>query len=149
MATFLREFRSVAPAYCKHVEFLCRYHHPDSATIEKFVMHARVAKLLKSVPKMTDAFKNLIHLQLKRSGINLVIENLPTSGKRVCDDQDEMISAKSIHHTMSQFGKVNNAVVFSNHAYVWFDEIEDSLNTHHLINNMKMGEKIISTAVVA
>lgn len=146
---FLHEFRAIVPAYCKHVEFLFRYHRPDTKTIDKFVMHARVAKLLKSVPKMTDAFKNLIHMQLNNSGINLVIENLPMKGKRVCDDQDENITAKSIHHTMSQFGKVNNAVVFNNHAYVWFDEIEDSIHTHHLINNMKMGDNIISTAVVA
>lgn len=146
---FLAEFRPIAPAYCKHVDFLRRYHQPSEKAVKDFIMHARVAKLLKSVTKMTDAFTNLIRHQLSNAGINLVIENLPTVGKRVCDDQDERITAKSIHHTMTQFGKVNNCVVFSNHAYVWFDEIEDSINTHHLINNMKMGDNIISTAVVA
>ena len=146
---FLREFRAIAPDLCKHSEFLTRYGdiHPDAK--EKFMMKARFAKIRKDVTRVKEAFSMLIRHQLKTAGINLVIENVPNYGTRCSDNLPDRITAKSIHDTMWQFGSVRDAVVFKNHAYVWFDDLSSAETTHKLINNMMMGNSIISTAVVA
>jgi hypothetical protein len=146
---FLREFRPMAPDYCKHVEFLGRYAKPPYEVVDKFVVRAQTAKILKSVERMENAFAVLIKHQLRMSGINFVIENVPNFGVRSCDNLPDRITAKSIHDTMWQFGSVRDAVVFKNHAYVWFDDVGDAVSTHRIINKMKMGENIISTTVVA
>ena len=149
MASFLNEFRFMAPDYCKHTIFLERYAKISEASKNLFLSRARAAKALKSVPKMTEAFARLIKEQLLCANISLVIENVPDYGIRKSDNLPDRITARSIHDTMGQFGSVNDAVVFKNHAYVWFDEIDDAYNTHSLINNMKMGDNIITTAVIA
>ena len=139
MASFLSEFRVVAPDYCKHVAFLERYAKVSEASKGLFLARARAAKALKNVPK-------LIKEQLLCANISLVIENVPDYGVRKSDNLPDRITARSIHDTMGQFGSVKDAVIFKNHAYVWFDEIDDAYNTHALINQMKMG---ITTAVIA
>jgi hypothetical protein len=149
MASFLNEFRFMAPDYCKHAIFLERYAKISEASKNLFLSRARAAKALKSVPKMTEAFARLIKEQLLCANISLVIENVPDYGIRKSDNLPDRITARSIHDTMGQFGSVNDAVVFKNHAYVWFDEIDDAYNTHSLINNMKMGDNIITSAVIA
>ena len=146
MASFLSEFRVVAPDYCKHVIFLERYAKISEASKGLFLARARAAKALKNVPKMTEAFAKLIKEQLLCANISLVIENVPDYGVRKSDNLPDRITARSIHDTMGQFGSVKDAVIFKNHAYVWFDEIDDAYNTHALINQMKMG---ITTCVVA
>ena len=110
---------------------------------------ANVAKLRKSTPRMQEAFAKLIKEQLLCANISLVIENVPDYGIRKSDNLPDRITARSIHDTIGQFGSVRDAVVFKNHAYVWFDEIEDAFHTHSLINQMKMGDNIIKTCVVA
>ena len=149
MASFLSEFRPIAPDLCKHAIFLERYAKVSEASKNLFLARARAAKALKSVPKMTEAFSKLIKEQLMCANVSLVIENVPNYGVRQSDNLPDRITAKSIHDTMWQFGSVRDAVVFKNHAYVWFDEIDDAYNTHALINQMKMGDNIITTAVIA
>ena len=146
---FLKEFRTLAPDYCKHVEFLTKYARIDPIVLDKFTVRAQTAKILKSVPRMKDAFSTLIKHQLKAAGVNLVIENVPNYGTRQCDNLPDRITAKSIHDTMWQFGSVRDAVVFKNHAYVWFDDLDDAYRTHSLINNMKIEHNTISTVVVS
>jgi hypothetical protein len=146
---FLREFRTIAPDLCKHVEFLTRYGQIPWDVKAKFIVRAKTAKILKSGPRMTEAFSMLIRRQLMVAGINFVIENVPNYGVRCSDNLPDRITAKSIHDTMWQFGSVRDAVVFKNHAYVWFDDLSSAETTHKLINNMMMGNSIISTAVVA
>tara|TARA_R110002072_G_scaffold139483_1_gene283135 strand:+ start:23713 stop:24162 length:450 start_codon:yes stop_codon:yes gene_type:complete len=149
MASFLSEFRSIAPDLCKHAIFLERYAKVSPAGKGVFLVRARAAKAIKSIPKMNEAFSKLIKEQLLCANISLVIENVPNYGIRQSDNLPDRITAKSIHDTMWQFGSVRDAVVFKNHAYVWFDEIEDAFHTHSLINQMKMGDNIIKTCVVA
>ena len=149
MASFLNEFRFMAPDYCKHAIFLERYARVSEASKNLFLSRARAAKALKSVPKMSVAFSKLIKEQLLCANISLVIENVPDFGIRKSDNLPDRITAKSIHDTMWQFGSVRDAVVFKNHAYVWFDEMDDAYSTHALINQMKMGDNIITTCVVA
>ena len=149
MATFLREFHSIAPEYCKHAMFLERYAKISEASKNTFMARARVAKALKNVVKMQEAFAKLIKEQLLCANVSLVIENVPDIGVRASDNLPDRITAKSIHDTMWQFGSVRDAVVFKNHAYVWFDEIDDAYNTHALINQMQMGNNIITTKVIA
>ena len=110
---------------------------------------ARAAKALKNVAKMNEACSKLIKEQITRAKISLVIDNVPTYGIRKCDNIPDRITAKSIHDTMWQFGSVRDAVVYMDHAYVWFDEMDDAFHTHSLINQMKMGDNIITTSVVA
>jgi len=142
MISFLSEFRSIAPE-------LCKYARVSEASENLFLARARAAKALKSVPKMTEAFSKLIKEQLLCGNVSLVIENIPDYGIRKSNNLPDRITAKSIHDTMRQFGSVRDAVVFKNHAYVWFDEIDDAFTTHSLINQMKMGDNIITTCVVA
>ena len=149
MASFLSEFRHLAPDYCKRAIFLDRYATVSPASKELFLTRARAAKTLKSEVKMKDAFSKLIKDQLSLAKISLVIENVPNYGVRKYDDLPDRITARSIHDTMEEFGSVKNAVVFSNQAYVWFDKIDDARRTHSLINKMQMGDNIITTCVVA
>jgi hypothetical protein len=149
MASFLNEFRFMAPDYCKQSIFLERYAKISEASKNLFMSRANVAKLRKSTPRMRQAFAKLIKEQLLRANISLVIKNVPDYGIRKSDNLPDRITARSIHDTMGEFGSVRDAVVFKNHAYVWFDEIDDAYNTHSLINQMKMGNNIITTSVVA
>lgn len=149
MASFLNEFRFMAPDYCKHAIFLERYAKVSEASKNLFMSRANVAKLRKSVPRMKEAFAKLIKEQLLCANISLVIENVPDYGIRKSDNLPDRITARSIHDTMGEFGSVRDAVVFKNHAYVWFDEVDDAYNTHALINQMKMGDNIIKTVVIA
>ena len=145
---YLQKFRRIAPEYCDHVRFLLRYATPDTKQIDAFQTRANMAVVKKDNDKMTEAFKVLIKSQLRAAGITFVMENLPEYAERACDGELERISGKSMHDTMEQFGKVNDVVVYKNHAYVWFENITDSKNTHMLVNNMKIGANIVYTAVV-
>lgn len=149
MASSLSEFRSIAPDYCKHVAFLERYAKVSDVVMNDFLLRARAAKILKSVPKMTEAFARLIKEQLLCANITMVIENVPDYGVRKSDNLPDRITARSIHDTMGEFGSVRDAVIFKNHAYVWFEDTKDALRAHSLINQMRMGNRIITTSVVA
>lgn len=149
MASFLNEFRFMAPDYCKHAIFLEKYARISEASKNLFLSRAKVAKLRNDVSRMQEAFAKLIKDQLLCANISLVIENVPDYGIRKSDNLPDRITARSIHDTMGEFGSVKDAVVFKNHAYIWFDEIDDAYNTHSLINKMKMGNNIIRTCVVA
>ena len=142
------EFRSFTPECCSMATFLDRYANITHKTKEIFLARARAGKALRSIPTIKDAFAKLIKEQIKSSKVNLIIDNLPKYGIRKCDDCPEDITCRSIYDTMSDFGTVRDAVVFNNQAYIWFDEIEDAYNTHTLINQMKMGDNIITTYVV-
>ena len=143
MEAALAPLRSIAPRHCKHISFLSRYHNPSTQEI------ARFSKLISRKDTMKDGVIGMVTCLLKGAGINLVIENLPKFGTRKTDNLPDPITAKSIHHTMEQFGGVKNAVVFDNHAYVWFDADDDAFHTHSVINNMMMGDKIITTQPIA
>ena len=146
---FLTPFRSIAPDCCKHVEFIMRYASPTHDEIRNFEARAMAAKCTKSVQKMENAFKYILTVILKRAGINMVIENVPDYGILVSDNLPDKITARVIHDTMSEFGSVDDAVVFKHHAYVWFRDVKDARRTHKLINNMMIDKSIIKTAVVA
>ncbi len=145
---FVQQFRRYAPEYCDHVRFLTRYAMPEQKELDAFFARANVAALKNDKDKMTDAFKGLIKSQLQAAGITFVMENLPQYAPRQCDGGCEKITGKSIHDTMEQFGNVQDAVVYKNHAYVWFSDVDDSRRTHSLVNNMMIGDNIVSTAVI-
>ena len=145
---FLKGFRVLAPVYCRHVTFLCRYYKPSPEEVKKFLDMANVAKLRKSIPDMEKAFKYLIGLMIKKAGINLVVENVPDYGTRKSDNLPDRITARVFHDTMEQFGEVRDAVVFAKHAYVWFYEQKDAVHTQKLINNMMIEKNIIKATAV-
>ena len=116
----------------------------DLATITSFVTAARAAKLLHNTEQMKCAFQVLIKRMLCDARINLVIENLPEYGSSVRDGLPERVNGLSIHHTMHQFGDVSNAVVFKNHAYVWFDSNTDAKHACVSIDQMLIDKNIIS-----
>ena len=134
MASLLSEFRSIAPDYCKHVAFLERYAKVSDVVMNDFLLRARAAKIIKSVPKMTEAFARLIKAQLLCANITMVIENVPDYGVRKSDNLPDRITARSIHDTMGEFG--------------WFEDTKDALRAHSLINQMRMGNRIITTSVI-
>ena len=145
---FLNEFRSIAPDFCKHSEFLSRYAPVDDEVKERFMLKARKAKIIKSVPHMQEAFAKMIKHQIQSARINFVIENVPNYGTRVSDNLPDRITARSIHDTMREFGDVRDAVIFKNHAYVWFEDITDARSAHGMLNNMMIESNIITTTVV-
>ena len=146
---YLQKFWKIAPEYCDHIRFLSKYASPNRKEIQDFQLRTQTAMITNNKQKMTDAFKLLIKSQLKAAGITFVMENLPQYAERQCDGKIEKITGKSMHDTMKQFGSVKDVVVFKNHAYVWFNNVNDSNYTHALVNNMMIGNNIVSTAVVA
>jgi len=147
--SFVVPYRSISPDSCKHVEFIMRYAKPTPDEIHNFNVRAMAAKSVKDVSKMEKAFRYIWNILMKRAGVNLVIENVPDYGIRKSDNLPDKISARVMHDTMAEFGEVNNAVMFRNHAYVWFNCIDDAIRTHELINNMMIDKCIIKTVVVA
>ena len=147
--SFAQKFRILSPVSCAHAQFLNRYSSLTESQVSAFVNRANAALIKKDVARMESAFSILIKAQLKSAGINFVIKNLPATAERCCDDELEPVSARCIHDTLKQFGHVNDAVVYKNHAYVWFDKIDDSKHTHSLVNNMLIGNKIVSSSVIA
>ena len=136
----------MANEYQKHVDFLKRY---SNVSMKDFDLRVKVAKMKKDEKAIEQIYKNLISKMLKDAKINFVIQNVPDVGTNKDNNQPEAITAKAIHHTMAQFGQVNNAVVFRKHAYVWFDSIKDAKTTHKLLNGMAIEKNIINTTFVA
>lgn len=136
----------MAHEYQKHVDFLKRY---SEVSMKDFDLRVKVAKMKKDEKALNDIYKNLISKMLKSAKINLVVQNLPEIGTNKDNNQPEFITAKVMHDTMAQFGKVNNAVVFRKHAYIWFDSNKDAQYTHNTLNGMAIEKNIINTSFVA
>lgn len=145
---FLKGFQVIAPSYCRQCTFLSRYYKPTVEEINRFQDLANVAKIRKSVPEMERAFEYLIRIMVKKSGINLVVENVPDYGTRKSDNLPDRITARVFHDTMEQFGEVRDAVIFDKHAYVWFYQTEDAVRTQKLINHMMIGKNVIKATAV-
>ena len=145
---FLKGFRVIAPVYCRHCTFLSRYYKPSEEEIKKFMDIANVAKIRKDLQGMEKAFEYIISIMVKKSGINLVVENVPDYGTRKSDNLPDRITARVIHDTMEQFGEVRDAVMFANHAYVWFYDQADAAHTQKMINNMMIEKNIIKATAV-
>ena len=145
---FLKGFRVIASEYCRHCTFLGRYYKPSEEEIKKFMDLANIARIRKDLQTMEKAFEYIIRIMVKKSGINLVVENVPDYGIRKSDNLPDRIMARVIHDTMEQFGNVMDAVVFANHAYVWFYDQDDAVHTQSIINNMMIGNNIIKAVAV-
>jgi acetate kinase len=107
----------------------------------------KVARMQKNISKENEIIKTTFKNMIKKSKINFIVHNLPQTGERVIDGGEERITARSISDTMKQIGKVDDAVVFKNTAYIWFTNTKDAERAHSLINNKCMGNSIIKTEI--
>ena len=129
----------------KHISFMERF-----KTINKSAFDTRIqiAKAQKNMTKLKEIHEELLLKILKGAKVNFVIKNLPKYGQNQNNREVAEVNAKSIRDTMNEFGKVNDAVVFRNNAYIWFESDNDAKHVHSLINNMQLGKNIIITKVI-
>ena len=130
----------------KHINFMERYNSIDKS---QFEVRIKIAKAQKNNVKLTEIHEELLSKILKGAKVNFIIKNLPKYGQTQNSTVQTEVNAKSIHDTMKEFGKVNDAVVFRNSAYVWFESNNEAKFVHSLINNMQLGNNIINTMVLA
>ena len=130
----------------KHINFMERY---KSINKSSFDTRIKIAKAQKNMTKLSEIYEELLLKILKGAKVNFVIKNLPKYGQNQNNREVTEVNAKSIHDTMNEFGKVNDAVVFRNNAYIWFASNNDAKYVHSLINNMQLGKNIINTKVLA
>ena len=130
----------------EHINFLEKYAGREYRSEFEFKM--KIARMQKNPSKESEIVNSTLKNIIKKAKINLIVHNLPKNGKRVIDNQEEFISARSISDTMKQFGKIDDVVIFRNTAYVWFSNLKDADRVHNLINHKCMGDKIIKTQLV-
>lgn len=129
----------------EHIHFLEKYAGRTYKT--DFDVKMKVARMQKNISKENEIIKTTFKNMIKKSKINFIVHNLPQTGERVIDGGEERITARSISDTMKQIGKVDDAVVFKNTAYIWFTNTKDAERAHSLINNKCMGNSIIKTEI--
>ena len=147
--SFLRKYYYCNPNLCTIIRYLVRYDNLSENDINKFLIKVNVAKISDKKDKLNDAFNKLIKIQLKNAdGINFIISNIPKVGISKYDNKSISVNKKSIKDTMQCFGDVKKVDIHNNNAYIWFNNNkEDVKKIHNLLNNMQMGENIISTYI--
>ena len=150
MALNLSAVRFVDQGLCDRIETLLIRHTIDDLTLTKKLKD--VSALLKANSK-SDTFKKKVqevlqkiekHL-LKKSNYNLVIRNIPKRAISSYGREQVYVTHASIRDTMKEFGSVSSICMKYGVAFV---EMTNNVYTHNTINNMQIGNNIITTEVV-
>lgn len=99
----------------------------------------------KNKTKVVDAMKKIEKYLLKKSNFNLVIRNIPRYGKSVSTGESVNVTHEALRDTINQFGDVKSLYI---RYGVSFIEMTDNVYTHNTLNQMQIGQNIISTEVV-
>jgi len=95
--------------------------------------------------KFNIILKKIEKKLLKKSNYNLVIRNIPRYAVSVSTRTEVPVTYQSLRDTINQFGDIKS--MYINYG-VSFIKMSNNESTHALLNNMELGNNIISTEVI-
>jgi hypothetical protein len=82
---------------------------------------------------------------VRRMGFNFILRNIPDVGQLCESGSTTKIGYQEMKDTLNQFGHLESIEIVKGTVYAKFDNPEPC---HKLINNMQMGQNIITTKLV-
>jgi hypothetical protein len=122
-------------------ELLSKY----PCNISKFATQLQVVKVLKNREKYLDIIDKIEKFVSKNAGYNFILRNIPDYGELSETGNIVKIGYAHIKDTMDKFGVVYALEIIKSTVYVKFD---DPCVCHSLVNNMMMGQNIITSIIV-
>lgn len=122
-------------------ELLTKY----PCNISKFTTQLQVVKVLKNREKYLDLIDKIEKFIIKNAGYNFILRNIPDYGELSETGNTVKIGYAHIKDTMDKFGAVQALEIIKSTVYVKFD---DPGLCHSLVNNMMMGQNIITSIIV-
>jgi hypothetical protein len=110
---------------------------------------AALGKIKPEVAKeKLNALLEKIEKQCIKGKYNLVLKNLPEAAPLRDTNQVEQIGYPHMYDTFDQFGKLETLKIIRGTVYVKFAEESSCVMCHNTINNMQMGQNIVTTFCV-
>ncbi len=110
-----------------------------------FSTHLQVLKIIKVSSKYIDLLDKLEYFIAKKAGFNLILKNMPDVALNAVSKKPVKVGYQEVLETLSQFGKVEKILVIRGHVYATFD---NPAPFHKLVNNMEIGDSIVTTRLV-
>ncbi len=117
--------------------FPCEY--PKLATC------LQVIKIFKVQAKYIELLEKVELFIIRQLGFNFILRNIPDVGQLRETGTITKIGYQEMKDTLNQFGNLENIEIIKGTVYAKFDNPEPC---HKLINNMQMGQNIITTKLV-
>lgn len=141
------------------LRFLCPRDHDRTCEIvrktgytleKKFVSSVQMIKIVKHAGKYLELLEKIERAAAKHGGYNFILKNIPDKGVYSETGEETKIGFSEMRDTLKQFGKIQQwqppMEFIRGTIYVQFD---DPTVCHRLVNNMQMGNNILSSNVVA
>jgi hypothetical protein len=133
-----RKLRHLDPGSYDRVTYLLGHVKlTDSEMIQKIDNLTKLMAIRPDSVKFSEVMARIELFLLKKSNYNFMIRNIPTA-----DCNGTLVTYSNIRNTVDQFGTV--FALYMNHGVAFF-EMNNSVETHKLLNNMQIGKNIISS----
>jgi hypothetical protein len=119
------------------MEFPCEY--------KNFTTHLQVVKILKVSSKYIDLLDKLETFIAKKAGFNLIIKNMPDVALNAVTRNTVKVGYQEVLETLSQFSTVEKFLMIRGHVYA---TLENPVPFHKLVNNMEIGDNIVTTRIL-
>lgn len=114
------------------------YYNPNLQT------HMQVLKIIKNSKKYIELLEKIERQAAKYAGFNFMLKNIPDVGPLRTTGYDTKIGYAEMRDTLNQFGEVQQLEIIKGTVYVFFT---DPMPCHKLVNNMQMGNNIVTSNV--
>ena len=136
-----QSLRYLAP--CEHDrvhELLSKY----PCEYPKLSTHIQIVKIFRDSKKYLELLERLELFIIKSAGFNFIIRNVPDFAQLRDTGKTVKVGIDEMRETLEQFGNVENIGIVRGLVCAKFDDPEPC---HRLINNMQMGQNILSTKI--
>lgn len=142
MSSLPKNIRYLSPVMWDRVSKLLSTTKID---ISKYQTSMNLIQIKKDSKKFEELLQTIEQNILKKGKFNFWIDNIPQHGILRDTNQETRIGYQNIRDTMKEFGKISDIIMVQGKAYVSFTKKRDSVRAHRLINNMQMGDNIVTT----
>jgi hypothetical protein len=97
--------------------------------------------------KLNDLLSTLEKKTVKNN-FNFILRNLPRHTSEKFDGFSEPIGYTHVRDTFEQFGDISDLKIVRGTVYIKFTEPTSCVMCHSLVNNMMIGDNIVSTECV-
>ena len=106
--------------------------------------HLQVVKIFKVVSKYLELLDKIELFIIRNYGFNFIVKNIPSYAELRETSVVTRVGYEEMKDTLGQFGAVQHLEIYKGTVYVKFDNPDQC---HRLINNMQMGQNIITTKI--
>lgn len=133
--------RSLAPKDHDRVcELLKRY----PCDFPKLATHLQIIKIFKIPSKYMELLDKIEVYSIRNAGFNFILQNAPEFAELRETGALSKVGRESMRDTLNQFGIVEKLDIVHGTVYAKFEDPEPC---HKLINNMQLGQNIITTKI--